>query len=246
MHDGTRVMAGDCTTVFDGPREREQRGDVLVVVKPDNTVLVHDAEGYQPVAWLTRADSVAIEDGAVTARDGDEMLRVVTHDEHGNARYPASAAGVPVGDCLDCPGTLVRASGGVTCTECSVRYGLPSDATVTGSRCDDCGLPTLRAERGRAFEVCLDRDCESLDDRVTDAFDREWNCPDCDGDLRILRRGGLLVGCENYPDCDTGFSLPTGVAVGECDCGLPVFETSTGHRCLDATCGGETASSVRG
>jgi len=80
MHDGIRVMAGDCTTVFEGPREREQRGDVLVVVKPDNTVLVHDVDGYQPVAWLTRADSVAIEDGAVTARDGDELLRVVTHD----------------------------------------------------------------------------------------------------------------------------------------------------------------------
>jgi len=37
MHDGTCVMAGECTTVFEGTREREQRGDVLVVVKPDNT-----------------------------------------------------------------------------------------------------------------------------------------------------------------------------------------------------------------
>ncbi len=243
MHDGTRVMAGDCTTITDGSQEREQRGEVLVVVKSDNTVLVHDAEGYQPVAWLTRAETVTIEEGVITARDGDELLRVVTHDEHGSARYPASAAGVPVGDCPDCPGTLVRTGGGVTCTDCGERYGIPSDATVTGGRCDDCGLPTLRAERGRAFEVCLDRDCESLDDRVKAAFDREWDCPDCDGDLRILRRGGLLVGCERYPDCDVGFSLPAGVVVGDCDCGLPVFETASGHRCLDATCeaGGPTA-----
>ena len=242
MHDGTRVMAGDCTMITDGSNEREQRGDVVVVVKPDNTVLVHDAEGYQPVAWLTRADTVAIEAGTVTARDGDELLRVVTHAEHGSARYPASAAGMPVGDCPNCPGTLVRSGGAVACTDCNDRYGVPSDATVTGGRCDDCGLPTLRAERGRTFEVCLDRDCESLDDRVKAAFDREWDCPDCDGDLRILRRGGLLVGCERYPDCDTGFSLPTGVVVGDCDCGLPVFETGGGHRCLDATCDADAPS----
>ncbi|GCF13497.1 hypothetical protein Harman_14320 [Haloarcula mannanilytica] len=236
MHDGTRVMAGECTTVFEGSREREQRGDVLVVVKPDNTVLVHDAAGYQPVAWLTRAESVTVEDGTVIARDGDELLRVVTHEEHGSARYPASKAGVPVRDCPDCDGTLVRARSEVTCTGCDAAYGIPSDAAVTGGRCDDCGLPTLRVERGRAFELCLDRDCDSLDDAVTAAFDREWDCPNCDGDLLILRRGGLLAGCEHYPDCDTGFSMPSGVVVGDCDCGLPLFETASGTRCLDSTC----------
>jgi len=236
MHDGTRVIAGECTTVFEGPREREQRGDVLVVVKPDNTVLVHDAEGYQPVAWLTRAESVTIDNGAVTARDGDELLRVVTHEEHGSGRYPASNAGVPVRDCPDCAGTLVRARSEVTCTGCDAAYGIPSDAAVTGGRCDDCGLPTLRVERGRAFELCLDRECDSLDDAVTAAFDREWDCPNCDGDLLILRRGGLLAGCEHYPDCDTGFSMPSGVVVGNCDCGLPLFETAGGTRCLDSSC----------
>jgi len=239
MHDGTRVMAGQCTTVFEGSREREQRGDVLVVVKPDNTVLVHDAEGYQPVAWLTRAETVAVEDGTVTASDGEQFLRVVAHEEHGSARFPASQAGVPVGDCPACPGTLVRARSDVTCTDCGDRYGLPTDATINGSRCDDCGLPTMRVERGAAIECCLDRDCESLDERVKDEFDREWPCKHCKGDLRVLRRGGLLVGCENYPDCDTGYSLPSGVAVGDCDCGLPLFETSGGLRCLDSRCSKE-------
>jgi len=236
MHDGTRVMAGECTTVFQGSREREQRGDVLVVVKPDNTVLVHDAAGYQPVAWLTRAESVAVEDGTVTARDGDEFLRVVAHEEHGSARFPASEAGVPVADCPDCPGTLVRAGGDVTCTGCSERYGLPTDATVTGGRCGDCGLPTMRVERGEAFACCIDRDCESLDDRVTAAFDREWDCKHCGGDLRILRRGGLIAGCERYPDCDTGYALPAGIVLGDCACGLPAFETAGGQRCLDSAC----------
>ncbi|WP_324759985.1 DUF91 domain-containing protein [Haloarcula montana] len=236
MHDGTRVMAGQCTTVFEGSREREQRGDVLVVVKPDNTVLVHDAGGYQPVAWLTRAESVAVEDGTVTARDGDNLLRVVAHEEHGSARFPASEAGVPVADCPDCPGTLVRTRGTVACTACSRSHGVPSDATVTKGRCEDCGLPTIRVERGDAFEVCLDRECESIDDRVSEAFDRRWDCPDCGSDLRILRKGGLLAGCEQYPDCDTGFSVPSGLVVDTCDCGLPVFETAGGLRCLDSTC----------
>jgi len=236
MHDGLRVMAGECTTVFEGSREREQRGNVLVVVKPDNTVLVHDAEGYQPVAWLTRAESVAVDDGTVTARDGDELLRVVAHYEHGSARYPASSAGVPVADCPDCPGTLVRARSAVDCTACEASYGIPTDAEVTAGRCSDCGLPTFRVERGQSFECCLDRDCESMDDVVAAAFDRQWDCPNCDGDLLILRRGGLLAGCERYPDCDTGFALPAGVVVGECACGLPLFETAGGRRCLDSAC----------
>ncbi|SDJ68138.1 DNA topoisomerase-1 [Halovenus aranensis] len=41
-------------------------------------------------------------------------------------------------------------------------------------------------------------------------FNGVWNCPNCDGSLRVLRRGGLLLGCENYPACETGFSLPAG------------------------------------
>ncbi|ACV46799.1 MULTISPECIES: topoisomerase DNA-binding C4 zinc finger domain-containing protein [Halomicrobium] len=241
MHDDTRVLAGDCTTLFETTgaqtqRTREQRGEVLVVVKPDNTVLVHDADGYQPVAWLTRPDSVTIDGGTVVARDGDDLLRVVTHDEHGSASYPVSEAGIPVGDCPACAGTLVRSNGAVRCSNCAERYGLPADATITGGRCRDCRLPTIRTERGRAFELCLDRECESLDDRVIDAFDREWACPECDGDLRIVRKGGLFAGCEHHPDCEAAFAIPTGVVVDTCACGLPLFETAGGRRCLDATC----------
>ncbi|MEF8883041.1 MAG: hypothetical protein V5A34_11025, partial [Halapricum sp.] len=61
----------------------------------------------------------------------------------------------------------------------------------------------------------------------------------------VLRRGGLLAGCEHYPDCDTGFAFPAGTVVGECDCGLPLFETSTGQRCLDATCQAWTEGAER-
>jgi len=236
MHDGTRVIAGECTTTFEGNREREQRGEMLVVCKPDNTVLVHDADGYQPVAWLTRAEQVSLRDGRLTAVDGDQRLTVETHEEYGTANYPTSPAGLPVGECPDCEGSLVRTKGGVRCLECATSHGIPRDATVLEDDPCDCGHPRFRVERGRAFAVCLDRECESLDERVKDAFDREWDCPNCEGDLRVLRRGGLLAGCEHYPDCDTGWGIPAGVVTGDCDCGLVLFETDSGPRCLDSTC----------
>jgi len=237
MHDEVRVVAGDCTTTFDGTSEREHRGDVLAVLKPDGTVLVHDADGYQPVAWLTRAESVQFVDGTLDARDGDQRLRVEVHDEHGSARHPVSRAGVPVGDCPDCEGPLTLARGTVTCHDCDESYSVPRDAAVLDDDCADCGLPVMRVERGEAFEVCLDRDCDSLDERVREAFDGAWDCPECGSGLSILRRGGLIAGCPDYPDCDTGFGVPTGVLDGTCDCGLPVFETPTGRRCLDPECG---------
>ena len=53
-----------------------------------------------------------------------------------------------------------------------------TDATIRDDRCE-CGLPRMRVERGLAFRVCLDRDCEPLDEVVRGAFDREWTCPDC-------------------------------------------------------------------
>ncbi|WP_254766455.1 DUF91 domain-containing protein [Salinilacihabitans rarus] len=237
--DAIRVLAGDCTVIVDGDDREEYRGRVTTLVKPDNTVLVHDVDGYQPVAWLTRADSVSSERaGGVTlvARKDDRLLRIAAHDRDGFAHYPASSAGVPVGDCPnpDCGGVLVRANG-VHCVDCGDRYGVPADAAIRDDRCD-CGLPRMRVERGLAFRVCLDRDCESLDEAVREAFDREWTCPDCGDDLRILRRGGLIAGCERYPECETGFAIPTGVVDGECACGLPTFDTGGGRRCLDATC----------
>lgn len=238
--DPLRVLAGDCTVTFETPEEtRTERGHVTALVKPDNTVLVHDADGYRPVAWLTRADAVACsraDPPAIHAQSDDRRLRVTAHAEHGFASFPASPAGVPVGTCPDCAAALVRTGDGVACTGCRATHGLPADAVVTDGVCDDCGLPRMRVERGRAFELCVDRTCDALDDAVADAFDREWSCPDCGDDLRILRRGGLLAGCAAYPDCEVGYGLPQGTVVDDCGCGLPVFETPTGRRCLDAGC----------
>ena len=236
MTDEVQVIAGRCTTVFEGQRDQTQHGDAVVVVKPDGTVLVHDGSGYQPLAWLTRAEAVTVTPEQITAQDSGQSLRVTLEETYSREQYPASEAGVPVGDCPDCDGTLVRARGSISCPDCAEKYSLPAQSTVLSECCDECGLPLFRTERGQSFEVCLDAGCDSLDTRVRERYDREWSCPDCDGDLRVLRRGGLLLGCENYPDCETGFSFPAGSHVDDCSCTLPVFETASGRRCLDREC----------
>jgi DNA topoisomerase-1 len=173
--DAVRLFAGTSTATFftnaDGTwaPEREQHGRMVTVVKPDGTTLVHDATGYQPVAWLTRPERVTVErepptvgeDGGestlVTAVDGDSRLRVRVREAASPTRHPVSAAGEPVGTC-GCGGRLVRVAGGVACVDCDDRHGLPTGATVVDEPCLDCGLPRFRVERGRAFTCCLDRE----------------------------------------------------------------------------------------
>lgn len=238
MSDRVHVIAGRCTAQYreaDAP-EREHLGDALVVCKSDDTLLVHDAEGYRPVAWLTRAEALTVDGDVVTAIDGDRTLRVTVHERYGGGVFPAGTAGEPVGDCPDCDGRLTRAAGAVTCGTCGDRYGVPDDATVLDETCEDCDLPRFSVARGEEFSVCLDRHCESLDEQVAAAFDRAWECPNCGDDLRVLRRGGLVFGCASYPACETALSFPAGEVVDTCECELPVFETATGRRCLDSTC----------
>ena len=105
---------------------------------------------------------------------------------------------------------------------------------------DPSGSPSPRFYADNRREelpiLYVDSDCESLLSAVETRFDREWDCPECGGALEILRRGGLIAGCEGYPDCETGFALPDGSVAGDCDCGLPRFETDAGERCLDSGC----------
>ena len=236
-----RTIAGDCRIRFDGRRERTVRGRVVVVLKPDDTVLVHDVDGYQPVAWLTRAESLSVmrDPLSVLASDGDETLRVEAVGDVAVTEHDGTDAGTPVGDCR-CGGRLVRTGSEAVCLGCDDRFGLPAGASTTDAACE-CGLPTFRVERGESFELCFDYECGSLLEAVRARFDREWRCPECGGDLRIRRRGGLVAGCEGAPDCEAAFSVPEGTVVGACECGLPVFETPTGKRCLDADCSAQGA-----
>jgi DNA topoisomerase-1 len=235
-----RTIAGDCLVHFDGRRERTVRGRVVVVVKPDNTVLVHDIDGYQPVAWLTRPKSLSVTQDPLwlLAGDGDETLRIEAIGDVTVLEHDATDAGAPVGTCR-CGERLIRTSGDIVCLGCDERFGLPNGASMTDTTCS-CGLPKFRVDRGERFELCLDYQCGSLLEAVRKRFDREWSCPNCDDDLRIRRRGGLIAGCERYPDCDTGFAVPAGTVVETCGCGLPMFETTTGRRCLDTGCSAAT------
>lgn len=240
-----QVLAGDCSIRFEAGDDppREERGSVLAIVKPDGTVLVHDRTGYRPAAWLTRADAVSVRttgDGPrIDAVDGDRRLVISGHADQEVARHPVSGVGPPAGPCPECTGPLVRTPTAVECLRCAVHHGIPRDATLGSTPCDDCGSPTMRVERGAPFDLCVDRACESLDDLVRDRFDGEWDCPTCGSPLRILRRGGLMAGCDAYPDCETGFALPVGVLDGACgECGLPTFETASGPQCLDTGCAG--------
>ena len=236
-----RVLAGDCQVTERGDRSRTYRGRVVILIKPDNTTLVHDADGYQPVAWLTRPDSVVVEgDGAgftVTARDGTRQLRVVAETATASRALPVTEAGIPVGTCPDDGGSLVRSRGDVVCLDCEERWGLPAGASVTDATCKTCGLPKIRVERGEAFHLCLDAACDPMAAAVRDRFDRVWDCPDCDGELTVESAPGrVYLACDRRPECETTFSIPSGIVVDECDCGLPVFETATGRDCLDASC----------
>ena len=87
-----RVIAGDCTVRSGGRRETTRRG--RVVVKPDDTVLVHDADGYQPVAWLTRPAELTLTTDplwlvAVTCSDSSPS----TATSHSGSVVSVSSAG---------------------------------------------------------------------------------------------------------------------------------------------------------
>jgi DNA topoisomerase-1 len=245
-----RLLAGDCTTTFvDDNDETRQRGRSVVLIKPDRTMVVHDAYGYQPAAWLTRSDAlhVAEEPTVLTATDGSQYLRVTVHETSVDRAVRVSRVGTPVGACPGaddgnedgetepCGSVLVRSRGAVHCPDCGRRHGLPTGASVLDESCE-CGLPRLRVRRGSEFEVYLDRECGSVLDAVREVFDRAWAGPECGDDLRVLRRGRLLVGCDSHPECETVFSVPDGLAVGTCECGLPTFETGGGERCLNRGC----------
>lgn len=237
MDDALRLLAGDCTITYHGTDTITQRGAVLILVKPDDTVLVHDTTGYQPVAWLTRADAVRVrrhDTGfELFAAKDDATLRVESHTTTGDRYYPISPAGNPIGDCPDCAATLIHTGGTIVCTGCATRYSVPRDATIRDDTCPTCDLPRMRVERGAVFDLCIDYSCEALADIVADQFDETWPCPDCLTPMTISQSRGLRADC---PDCDTSIAVPRGTITGDCPCGLPLFASAETTRCFDPSC----------
>jgi DNA topoisomerase-1 len=242
VSDSIRVYAGACTVTYNGAVETEAFGRILTIVKPDGTVLVHDESGYQPAAWLTRAEAVNVDTATpleLTATSGDQSLRVVGTAETACTTHPVTPSGPTIGDCPSCTGTLIRAGGDVVCTGCGERWSLPADATVLDAVCPDCDLPRMTADRGAPLEACLDPGCQSLAATARDRFEGAWDCPQCGGTLSIRSAASLLAGCAA---CGEWYPIPTGTATGTCPCGLPQFRTPQGLRCLDAGCGQTTSS----
>jgi len=237
MEDAARLLAGDCTVTYRGTDTITHRGAVLALVKPDDTVLVHDADGYQPAAWLTRADAVRVTRGdtgfTLYAAKDDATLRVESHTTAGDRYYPISPAGPTVGDCPDCAAVLVRTGGTIVCTGCHNRSDIPRDATVAEDPCPRCGRPTMTVERGATFTVCIDADCDPLSRAVAAQFDDAWPCPECSTGMTIDHGRRLRARC---PDCTTTVPVPRGTITGECPCGSPLFATIDTTRCFDPGC----------
>lgn len=164
MTDRIRVYAGACTAEFEGSVDRTARGHGMALVKPDNTVLVHDRGGYSPAAWLTRAASIDVDhEKQITAIDGDQRLTVRFHDLEESGVYPIGVAGVPVGPSEDAnePGPYVRSRDSVVNITTGDQYALPSGRGVLNRSCP-CGLPLIRADRETKSDrsQCLDPECE--------------------------------------------------------------------------------------
>jgi len=132
-----------------------------------------------------------------------------------------------LGDCPDCEadedGLLVirssrRGDKFVGCDaypDCENTYPLPDDGklVLVDETCDEHGLQHVKVLNGRntyvhGCPVCKAEEADEEDDIVI------GDCPDCGptdgGELAIkrTRRGGRLVGCTRYPDCDYSLPLP--------------------------------------
>ena len=147
-------------------------------------------------------------------------------------REPAPSAG----RCKHCGGSLRRVENVITC-DCGVVYKLPSGVELTQDQCN-CGLPKFKLKLFGA-DVCVDRQCENMDEVIAEQFAASnFSCPKCGGPLIVVRRKGLIAGCERYYEgCKTAFLLPpSATIIGRCACGLPRLQLKTKTRCLDTKC----------
>lgn len=163
MTDSMRVYAGECTAEYEGTVDRTARGHVVALVKPDDTVLVHDRDGYSPAVWLTRPASLDVDHGdgpRITAVDGDQRLTVRFHGVEETFSPAVSVAGVPVGSTAgETDRPFVRNRGSVVDLTTGNRYALSAHSAVLNARCE-CGLPLIRVERTADDQRCLDPACE--------------------------------------------------------------------------------------
>ncbi|MGZ4915880.1 MAG: hypothetical protein ACXV45_04345, partial [Halobacteriota archaeon] len=158
------------------------------------------------------------------------------HDSSLGKPEAKNESAITIGHCKRCGGSLRHVDNVIAC-DCGVVYKLPAGADLTDRKCT-CGLPKFKLKL-LGIDVCVDRQCENMDAIIAAAFvTRKFTCPRCGGPLTVVRRKGLIVGCERYYDgCKTAFLLPSNATItGRCTCGLPRLQLKTKARCLDTSC----------
>lgn len=60
MSDEGNIVAGECTTELPDNTPTFS-GGVVVLVKPDHSILVHDADGFLTIAWCSHTPSLTVE-----------------------------------------------------------------------------------------------------------------------------------------------------------------------------------------
>jgi len=141
-----------------------------------------------------------------------------------------------IGRCKCCGGSLRRIENVITC-DCGVVYKLPNGVELAQNPCS-CGLPKFKLKLF-GVDVCVDRQCENMDEVIGRQFAAsDFTCPKCGGPLIVVRRKGLIAGCERYYEgCKTAFLLPPNATIiGRCACGLPRLQLKIKARCLDTKC----------
>ena len=94
----------------------------------------------------------------------------------------------------------------------------------------------------------ISKNSKEIGNKLYDAYQESnivGTCPNCGGNLvkrYSPKTKAYFVGCSNYPDCTTVYSIPKGTNFlkKKCDkCGLPIisFGKPRQRACLDANCG---------
>ncbi|MDD1721408.1 MAG: DEAD/DEAH box helicase [Euryarchaeota archaeon] len=218
-HDTMRMEASESTTMPAQP-------NAPTGVHP----LVEESIGTSNTApQVSRPRDPRLVESSIHSPAGNSVAK---SDLENDTNEPAAT----VGHCKRCGGSLRRVDNVITC-QCGVIYKLPAGADLAHTTCS-CGLPKFKLKL-LGVDVCVDRQCENMDDIIAAAFaNHKFTCPRCESSLTVVRRRGLIVGCERYYDgCKTAFLLPANASItGRCTCGLPRLQLKTKARCLDTTC----------
>lgn len=73
------VLAGRAELEYTGRAHKTYRGDAILLIKPDDSILVHSTRGVNPVSYIVRAEDIRLKgkDGKLTITAGTGKDRLV-------------------------------------------------------------------------------------------------------------------------------------------------------------------------